>query len=344
MSGFAPAPGPPEESLLEACMIGPRFPWRPWYWGVLVLIVLAIDFALTGVWVIQQNEQGVLLRFGKVVRTCPSGIHFTLPYPVDRMEVVSTTEVRIMPVGFRLVEGPGAANPAQEDAEWPVAQWLTGDTNIVEIEAVLQYIVSDPVAYLFRVADLDKPDGFFEETRHRRFILRKAAESALTTLIARMAVDDVLSSGKAWLQEAARRRTQELVDEFGLGLQLLTVNIQRGSAPAQVIAAFNEVSSAKADRVRAVSEADGYAKDLLPKARARANRIVQEAEIYRSQVVSAARGAAERFRKLAAEVRSSPEISLRRIWLEVVETALARARLVVYPPEPGSEFVLTEIE
>ena len=274
-----------------------------------------------------------MLRFGRIRSILPAGMHFILPYPLETMRLVRTTEVRTMSVGFsdEVIEEADAATLEEE------VQWLTGDTNIVEMQTAIQYIIKSPVDYLFRVAD-------FSDGQPRDVALRKAAESVLTFLVARMKVDDVLSSGKARIQEESRVLTQELVDAMGLGVQVVSVNIVEDNPPPNVIAAFNDVSSAKADRQRLMNVADGYAKDLLPRARAQAHRIRQEAEIYRSEVVNAARGKAQRFVKLAEQVRTSPQVSKGRLWLETVEKTLSRARMIVYPRKPGSTFTLTHVE
>lgn len=306
---------------------------RAWYLLPLLLVALIVHAAVTGVWVVQQNEQGVLLRFGRVRSVLPAGMHFILPYPLETMRLVRTTEVRTMSVGFNHHEDDELDQAELEEE----VQWLTGDTNIVEMQTAIQYIIKSPVDYLFRVAD-------FSDGQPRDVALRKAAESVLTFLVARMKVDDVLSSGKARIQEESRVQIQELVDDMGLGVQVVSVNIVEDNPPPNVIAAFNDVSSAKADRQRLMNVADGYAKDLLPRARAQANRIRQEAEIYRSEVVNAAHGAAQRFVALAEQVRTSPQVSKERMWLEMVEKTLSRARMIVYPRKPGSTFTLTHVE
>jgi len=308
---------------------GPRrFRVRPRHVGLLLVAAVLLDFALTGVRTVEQTEVGVVLRFGKAVRTCPSGIHFILPWPVESFVRVRTDQqtllVGILPEGkVRILRSEGSA-----------AQWLTGDTNLVEIRTEIQYRVSDPVSYLYRVAEFE--DG------PQDLLLREVAESVLTRLIARMDVDEVLSTAKAGLKEAGRRGIQQASDEHGLGVLVNRVNIVEVSPPRSVIAAFNDVSSASADRDRLESEADGYAKDLLPRARAKARRIVEEAEIYRSEVVNRAKGAAARFHLLSTEVAAAPEVSMERLWREFVEEALSSADLVVYPA--GRPFRLTEVK
>ena len=327
MTGSVPSP----DNGTGGSRFGVRL--RGWYLLPLLFVAIVANAAITGVWVVQQNEQGVVLRFGRVRSILPAGMHFILPYPLETMRIVPTTEVRTMSVGFSYEED-GLMDPAAVEEE---VQWLTGDTNIVEMQTAIQYIIKSPVDYLFRVAD-------FSDGQPREVSLRLAAESVLTSLVARMKVDDVLSSGKARIQEESRVSIQELVDAMRLGVQVVSVNIVEDNPPPAVIAAFNDVSSAKADRQRLMSVADGYAKDLLPRARAQANRIRQEAEIYRSEVVNEAHGAAQRFVSLAEQVRSSPQVSKERMWLEMVEKTLSRARMIVYPRKPGRNFTLTHIE
>ncbi|ETW95606.1 MAG: hypothetical protein ETSY1_29900 [Candidatus Entotheonella factor] len=306
--------------------------WRLWHLPLALLAVCVLYSCLTGIWMVRQNEQGVVLRFGRAVRTYPAGMHFTLPYPIETLRRVPTTEVRTLPVGFKFRDQLRGIPPSPNER-----QWLTGDTNIVELKVVIQYRVNAPIDYLFGVSDLR--DG-----RRRDFALVKFVESALTRLMGKMPVDEALSSGKASLQEETRQQAQRLADAVHLGLQIASINIVEVNPPPEVIAAFNDVSSAKADRERIVSEADAYAKDLLPRARAQANRTLQDAEIYRSQRVNTARGASERFLKLAVEVQAAPAISRRRLWLETIETVLSRADVVVYPRSRDGVFSFTQIE
>jgi membrane protease subunit HflK len=259
-------------------------------------------------------------------------MHFTLPYPVETLRRVRTTEVRTLPIGGSIQELGPELDPTQAGREW-----LTSDTNIVELNAVIQYRVKNPIDYLFSVADLT--DG-----RVRDVILGKLVESALTVLVASMTVDETLSSGKASLQEASRQQAQQLANAMRLGLQIDSIHIIEVNPPPTVIAAFNDVSSAKADRERLVSEADAYAKDRLPKARAQANRTLQDTEIYRSETVKTARGETQRFLDLAVEVRAAPEISRRRLWLETIESVLSEANVIVYPPPSDGSFTITQIE
>ena len=306
--------------------------WRSWSLLILLLAACLVYTCFTGIWMVRQNEQGIVLRFGRAVRTYPAGMHFTWPYPVETLKRVRTTEMRTLPVGFTFQEQTRGALPSAEER-----QWLTSDTNIVELKVVIQYRVKEPVAYLFGVSD-------FRDGQPRDVALVKLVESMLTMLLGKMPVDEALSSGKAYLQEETRQRVQGLADVMQLGLQIASINIVEVNPPPEVITAFNDVSSAKADRERIVNEADAYAKDLLPKSRAQAHRILQDAEIYRSQQINTAQGASERFLHLASEVRMAPEISKRRLWLETIESVLSKANVIVYPPPRDGMFSLTQIE
>lgn len=284
----------------------------------------------SGIFTVAQNEQGVVLHFQRVTRLVPAGISVTLPWPIERLVRVRTTEVRTVEIGSAAPGGSGFRLPGDE------SQWLTGDINIIEVGAVLQYVVKDPVAYLFRVAD--PTDG-----KPRDRILGVLAETALTSLLARMEVDSVLSSGKAVLQLGIRDRVQALIDELGLGIQIISFQLVSTHPPREVIGAFNDVSSAKADQQRALDDADGYRRNLLPRARAEANRLVSQAEIYHTDIVNSAEGSAHRFSRLALQVAATPGVSLRRLWFESMDKALEPARKIVYPRRAGTRFKVTGV-
>ena len=295
-------------------------------WAVLGLLVVLLGGALwSSLWTVSQNELGVVLRFGRVARVVPSGIGLTLPWPLETMRVVNTTEVRIMPIGFRLTAKTRGLRPTDEEV-----QWLTGDTNIVDLQATIQYIIADAAQYLYGMSDPLSGEA-------KEFAIRKAGESALTSLVAKRPIDDVLSTGKTVLQLEAIGEAQALLDSLHLGVRLTSLNITDVSPPPAVIGTFNDVASAKADRERMVTEARGEASRTLPAARADALRLVRDAEIFRSDLLGRTRGAAHSFSQLAEEAAKSPELTKRRLWLEGVERLLPRVRTKVVQPPTGGE-------
>ncbi len=279
----------------------------------------------SSIWLVGQNERGVVLRFGAVARVLPSGINVTLPWPFETLVQVNTTEVRIMPIGFRLSAKARGLSPTDEEV-----QWLTGDTNIVDLQATIQYTVVDPAAYLFGMSDPSNGEA-------KEFAIRKAGEAVLTSLMAHRTIDDVLSTGKTALQHDAIGLIQELLDTLNLGVRLASLNIVEVNPPPAVIGAFNDVASAKADRERMVTEARGEAHRTLPATRAEAVRVVRNAEIYRSDLLGRAKGEAESFVRLAAEEARSPEVTRRRLWLERMEKDLPKASTKVVQPAARGE-------
>ncbi|MBD3237753.1 MAG: FtsH protease activity modulator HflK [Candidatus Eisenbacteria bacterium] len=291
-----------------------------------LLVLLLLDWAVSGVRVIREDEQGVVLRFGKVVRVLPSGMRFTLPWPIERTIAVKTTEVRTMPIGYRLVDAVRGIPPTPKEVEW-----VSGDTNIFNLTLTMKYAVSDPVDYLFRIGPVEAD-----------FLVRRATEAELTQLVATMTIDEILTHGKTRIQQEIRVLAQQALDELDAGIRIVTVNIGEVVPPANVIEAFNDVSTAKLEKARMINDADGYAKDLIPRARAMADRMIQEAEIYRAETVNRAQGATARYLDLLEEYQLAQEITEVRLYLEAMERILPRARKVVVEDREGNQLRLLE--
>ncbi len=294
--------------------------------ALLLVVLILADWALTGIRIIREDERGVVLRFSAVTRVVPPGILFTFPWPIDRTIPVKTTEVRTMPVGYKLVDQVRGVPPKSKEVEW-----VSGDTNIIDLMLTLKYSVSDPAAYLFRVGPVDAD-----------FLVRRVAEASLTKLIATMPVDELLTSGKIRVQEDTRLKTQEMLDALGVGLRIVTVNISTVEPPSTVIEAFNDVSTAKLEKAKMLNQADGYRKDLIPRARAMATRMVRNAESYHAETVQRAHGNASQYTQLLAEARKAREITETRLYLEALERILPRARKIVVDEKEGASIRLLE--
>ncbi len=300
---------------------------------VLGVVALAVNSA---VWTVQQGQQGVVLRGGAVARVEPPGIHVTLPWPIETMALVETGQLQTMPIGFKLSDKMNDVPPSPDEV-----QWLTGDTNIIELQATALWSVKDPVQWLFGVADGPRDPGDLSPVNQneRRFLIRKLAESTLSELIATRGVDDVLGNGKAELQLAALERVQSALDKLRLGVAVSAINITDVNPPLGVIASFNDVSTARADKERLAAEADGYAKKLLPQARAAANQVIQDAETYKNEQVNLAHGQAASFSRLLEEVNKNRELALRQMWLDAAGRILSKGKKVVFEPSAdGKKF------
>jgi membrane protease subunit HflK len=293
---------------------------------ILIFLAILVDWGFTGIKIIREDEQGVVLRFGAVTRVAPAGILFTLPWPIERTIQIRTTEVRTMPIGYKLVDAVRGVPPRPKEVEW-----VTGDTNIINLTMTVKYVIDDPVEYLFHIGPVEAD-----------FLVRRCAEARLSEMIARIEVDELLTHGKARLQEETRTRTQAALDSLGAGIRLVTVNIGEVVPPANVIEAFNDVSTAKIEKAKMINEADGYRKDLLPRARAMANRMTQDAESYRAETVNRAHGQTAQFLDLLAEARQAREITEVRLYLEAMERILPKTRKVVVEDREGNKVRLLD--
>ncbi len=277
--------------------------------AVLVFVVL---YLASGLYVVQPDEQGVVTRFGRVVgdRVMP-GMHYRLPWPLEKVERPKTTEVKIMSVGFRVVDKVRGLPPAKEETEV-----LTGDENIINVQMMVQYRISDPIAFLFA-----------SENPH--WLVRKAAESVLTEVIGSMGVDDVLTTEKLAIQEQVKDGTDAILSGSGCGLKVIGAYFQDISPPDEVGYAFRDVASAREDKNRIIHEAQGYRNEALPRARGEANDILRQAEGYESERIERAKGEAERFLALLKEYEKQPVVTRTRLYVEAMEEILPRIKKYV---------------
>jgi len=275
-----------------------------------VLAYLAFGF-----YTVPATSLAVTRVFGVIVDArVPPGVHWWWPRPIGRVDRAEVTRTFTMPVGYLAIEDARGIRPDPS-----IASWLTGDTNILQLRAKVNYRIADPANYLF---GSERPAE----------ILRYVAGSAFTETASALPVDDLLTSGRLALIERVRVRTQEVLDRWGVGLQVLTVNLESVEPPSLVMAAFQDVQNARADRERLISEAEAYANGLVPVARGEAERKANEALTFQDQRLNRARGDAGRFTKLAAEHRRAPDLLERRLYLETAERVLPRVRRYVLDP------------
>lgn len=273
-----------------------------------------------GTFTVPATSLGVARLFGTVVDSAVApGVHWWWPPPIGRVDRVEVTPTFTLTIGYAAPDDPASAPVGVA-----LGRWLTGDTNILEIRARVNYRISDPARWLL-------------SSQSPRDVMRDVVGSAVTEAASALPVDDLLTSGRLRLAERVMARSQRILDAYGLGVQILGVNLESIEPPADVIAAFQAVQNAKADRERAVSEAQAYANSVLPVARGEAEKRVSEALSFQAQRVNAAQGAADAFAKLAAEHRRAPALLEQRLHLETLEKVLPRVRRYVLPPErPGA--------
>ncbi|MCA9774792.1 MAG: FtsH protease activity modulator HflK [Myxococcales bacterium] len=287
----------------------------PW----VVLVLGALLWGVTGIHIVQPDEVGVVLRFGKFTKEAPPGLLITMPYPVDVVYKPSITKVQKREMGFVTIH-PGP--PARYRGLPNESLMLTGDENIVDVWFIVQYRVKDAYLYLFSVTDPDE-------------VLKSAAQSAMRTVVGRTQIDSILTEGREEIQVEVARRLQELLDHYQCGLNVERVQLQDVHPPQEVVAAFKDVASAREDKIKTINQADGYRNDLIPKAKGAAARIVNEAEAYKSEIVSRAAGDAARFTSVLAEYRRAKEVTRERIYLETLEDVLPDVNKVILDAGSG---------
>jgi membrane protease subunit HflK len=293
---------------------------RPAIQTILALVIMLVYLA-SGTYTVPPTSVAVTRLFGVVVdATVPPGVHWWWPGPIGQVDRVEVTRTFTMPVGYLAVEDARGVRPDPS-----ISDWLTGDTNILKLRAKVNYRIADAARFLFAS---ERPAE----------VLRYVAGSAFTEAASVLPVDDLLTSGRLALIERVRARVQQLMDGWGVGLQVLTVNLESVEPPAPIMAAFQDVQNARADRERLISEAETYANGLLPVARGEAERKSSEALTFEDDRLNRARGDAGRFTRLAAEHRRAPDILEKRLYLETAERVLLRVRR--YLLDPGGDGAL----
>lgn len=286
---------------------------------VLTLVGLIVLFWLsTSVYMVGPGERGVVLTFGRVTAQTEPGLQFRLPTPFQSHQLVDVARVRRAEIGFRM-EGE-QVSPVSEEA-----LMLTGDENMVEVQLFVQYLVRDPVAFLFNVREP-------EETLHA------SAEVALRAAVGQNTIDFTMTEGRVQVQDQVRAQLQSLLDLYDTGLLVTEARLLVVDPPAEVREAFHDVVRAWEDRERLVKEAEGYAEQVVPSSRGEAAQMILAAEAYREQRLIRAQGNADRFLALFAEYRKAPDVTRERLYLESIERILAGTEIFVL--ETGGTGVL----
>jgi len=280
--------------------------------GLVLLSVLK-----SAVYSVNTEERGVILRFGRHVRTTDPGLHLKYPWPIEQRINVPTEQVRILEFGFATMEAGRVTRyraPTSEDKR--VAEMLTGDLNLAHVEWIVQYRIADPYKFLFRIGGDANPFRSVEDT------LRDAAEAVMRRLVGDVSVDEVLTFGRDRIAGDAKRLLQGIVDRFDCGINVVTVKLQSVAPPDPVKDAFDSVNRARQNKERVVNEARGERNQLIPAKRGERDRAIAEAEGYRERVVRTAMGRANAFLSQLAEYEKAPEITRTRLYLEAMESLL----------------------
>lgn len=271
----------------------PDINFNPQHFGF-VALALVLFWLFSGVYRIQEGEQGVILRFGRWKETVSqTGLGWHIPSPVETITIKKITEINRINIGMSNIFG---------STQGSHVFMLTGDENILDVNMTIFWYITDLKKFLFRAADPE-------------LTVRIAAESAVREVIAQTPMELALTKGKSEIVLKVQKLLQGIVDEYQIGIQISKVDLQKVDAPGPVIDSFRDVQSARADQERAINEATGYRDSILPKARGDAARVVQAAQAEHDRLVADAEGEAKHFDSLVREYKAAPDITKRRMYL-----------------------------
>jgi modulator of FtsH protease HflK len=266
---------------------------------------------LSGIYIVPAEQQAVVTRFGAIAeRRVYPGIHFAMPWPIDRVYRAKVNQLQ------RLVIGGDPADGVLGRTQPLASQFLTGDQNIIHLRVAVQYSVAVPADFFFRATDPAKT-------------IASAVEAELARAVAFRGVDAVLTTERLAVQEQVLGAAQVQLNEYAAGVKLSTVNIESIAPPPEAADAFRDVASARADTSRIVDEAHGYANDLIPRARGEAMQLAQSAEAYRQSKTNQAAGDAARFNAVAAEYAKASDVTGTRLYLETMEQVMPKIRKLI---------------
>jgi membrane protease subunit HflK len=295
-------------------------PWSvAWIVAIFVGVMLIALLSLTSYYTVGADSQGVVLRFGKFLKTVEPGLHFKLPFLIDRVTVVPTRRQLKLEFGFTT---PGLLTNSIQASEEPDEEksMVTGDLNAALVEWVVQYRIEDPRQYLFDV-------------RNPGETLRDLSEAAMREVVGDRTVDELITIGRQDIEIEALTRMQELSKRYHLGIRVDQVQLKNVNPPSQVQASFNEVNRAQQDRENAINIANGEYNKVVPKAKGEADQTIRAAEGYRFKRINEAEGDVAAFSAVLQQYVKAPEITRSRLYLETMSEVL---------PQTGQKIIVDD--
>ncbi len=279
----------------------------------LIFAAVVVVVAMWTAWfTVQPEETAIVQRFGKVMRTSGPGLHFKLPYGVEKVRLVPTARVLKEEFGFRTV----SATPGEKtrydthNAYKDESLMLTGDLNVIDVQWIIQYRIEDPIRYLFHVRDTTKT-------------IRDTTEAVMRRAVGNRLGSDVLTTGRVAVASEAKAEIQTILSAYEIGVRLVTVELQDVTPPDTVKPAFNEVNESRQDKERTINRAQEQANQEIPKARGVATQSISEAEGYALERINRSEGEATRYEAILDQYQKAPQVTRRRLYLEAMTGLLA---------------------
>ena len=285
----------------------PRVNWKL-ILGFVILIV-GLSGLRTLIYTVQAEEEGIVMRFGKYIKTVQPGLRFKLPFGIDDVEFVAVRRQLKQEFGFGTEGGSNRNQWSSSSEQDQEKQMVTGDLNSALVEWVIQYRIDKPQEYLFNVRNADDT-------------LRDASESIMREVVGDRTVDEVITIGRQEIESECLTKLQDLVRKYGMGISIDQVQLKNVNPPQPVQGSFNEVNQAQQEREQAINIANGEYNKEVPKASGEAEKIIQEAQGYAIQRINEAEGDAAKFNALFKEYEKAPEVTKKRIYLETLQEVL----------------------
>jgi modulator of FtsH protease HflK len=283
----------------------------------LIAIGVAALWLASGVYRVQPDEQGVVLRFGAFNRMTLPGLNYHLPWPIERVETPAVTRINRIEIGYRSAGGARIETDNQGGRTvLEESLMLTGDENIIDINFAVFWRINDAVGYLFN-------------TRNPPLIIKAVAESVMREVIGRTPIQPALTELRAQIETDVLRQTQQILNNYKTGVEITQVQLQKVDPPAEVVESFLDVQRANTDAERLRNEAEAYHNDIVPRARGDAARIVAEGQGARQASIAQATGQTQRFLSVLAAYQAAREVTLRRMYLETMQDILTHSPSLV---------------
>jgi len=286
----------------------------------LVVAALVILWLASGFYRIQENERGVVLRFGQWVSTTDAGLNWHWPYPIETVLTPDVAQVRQLQIGYRSQSAERSRDIAEESL------MLTGDKNIIDIDFTVQWKIG---------AEIEDAGKYLFNIRDQESTVKVAAESAMREIIGQTDIQPALTEGRQAIEVRTQEELQRILDEYEAGILITEVKLQNVQPPPPVIDAFDDVQRANQDRARLRNQADAYRNDILPRARGEAQRMIQEAEAYKERLINEAEGEANRFTSVYEAYKQNPDVTRRRMYLETMQGVLSSTDKVILDRSAG---------
>lgn len=293
--------------------------------GLLAAIPLVV-WALTGIYIVDEGNRGVVTRFGKYAETTLPGPHWHLPSPIESVTIVNVEQQRFIEVGYRSGGRQQSLGSVPREA-----LMLTQDENIVDIRLAVQYQIKDAKSYLFNVLDPD-------------VTLKQVTESAERGIIGKSSMDFVLTEGRSGVADEIKTEIQQILDQYKTGIRVTNVNLVDAQPPEEVQNAFEDAIKAREDEQRLKNEAESYANEVVPKARGAAARLAEESEAYKLKLIAKAQGEAGRFKQLLAEYEKAPEVTRERLYLDTIESVLEKTNTLMLDVKSGNNLIYLPVD